>query len=66
MTPDRTDTEAQEEVGKTEACGCGVGRNTHTHREASAMFRDFARTRAHTKYEWNDCVRKRIMSSCLK
>lgn len=56
-----------EEEGRTEASGQD-GRNTPDPLKSSMFSRDFARGHGHTraKYKWNDCVRKRIMSSCLK
>lgn len=57
MTPDRADTETEEE-GRTKASGQD-GRN-----KPERLRRCQGHT--HAKYKWNDCVHKRIMSSRLK
>lgn len=61
MTPDRADTETEEE-GRTEASGWD-GRNTFERLRCSL---EILHGHTQAKYKWNDCVHKRITSSCLK
>lgn len=64
MTPHRADTEMEEE-GRTGASGQD-GRNTPERLRRSLEILHGGHGHTYTKYKWNDCVHKRIMSSCLK